>query len=53
MFHAGYTERFRQDVIRQAIARYEGMVAADREGKHPLYRDRDWFQQDRRDPKPW
>ena len=52
MFHAGYSEKFRQDVIKQAIARYEGMLAADRDGQHPLYRDREWFEEERRSPKP-
>ena len=52
MFHAGYTEKFREDVIRQAIARYDGMLAADRDGKHPMYRDRDWFRQEQREDKP-
>jgi hypothetical protein len=30
LFHAGYTEQFRQDVVKQSLARYEGMVRADR-----------------------
>ena len=52
MFHAGYSEKFRHNVIKQAIARYEGMLAADRDGQHPLYRDRDWFYQELRSPNP-
>ena len=48
LYHAGYTEKFRHDVIRQSLARYEGMVKADRDGQHPLYRQRDWQEVDRR-----
>ena len=48
LFHAGYTEQFRQDIVKQSLARYEGMVRADREGQHPLYRERSWQESDRR-----
>ena len=51
MYHAGYSESFRQDVIKQAIARYEGMLKADGDGHHPLYRPRDWKEQERRQQK--
>ena len=51
MFHAGYTERFRHEVVRQALARYEGMLKADREGHHPLYREREWNKEERRQHK--
>ena len=51
MYHAGYSESFRQDIVRQSIARYEGMLKADRDGHHPLYRDRDWQEQERREQK--
>ena len=37
--------------MRQAIARYEGMVKADLEGHHPLYRERTWNKQERRQQK--
>jgi hypothetical protein len=29
LYHAGYSEWFRHEVVRQAIARYEGMVKAE------------------------
>jgi hypothetical protein len=45
LFHAGYTEEFRHNIVKQAVARYDGMVAADREGTHPLYRDQNWHKQ--------
>ena len=51
MFHAGYSESFRQDIVKQSIARYEGMLKADSDGHHPLYRPRDWQEQERRDKK--
>ena len=51
MYHAGYTELFRYEVVRQATARFEGMLEKDREGHHPLYRDRDWQKNERREQK--
>jgi hypothetical protein len=39
LFHGGYTEQFRHNIVKQAVARYDGMVVADREGTHPLYRE--------------
>ena len=29
VYHAGYTEKLRHDVVRQSLARYEEMVKAD------------------------
>ena len=52
MYHAGYPAKFRQDVVKQAVARYDGMMAADRDGHHPMYRDRNWRKQHERKPKP-
>ena len=37
--------------MKQSVARYEVMLTADREGKHPLYRDRDWQKENRREEK--
>ena len=51
LFHAGYSELFRENVVKQSITRYDGMVEADRNGSHPLYRQRDWEEQERRDHK--
>jgi hypothetical protein len=48
MYHAVYSENFRCDVVRQALARYEGMLKADRDGLHPLYCERDWQDTERR-----
>ena len=45
LYHAGYTEQFRHNIVKQAVARYDGMVEADREGTHPLYRDQNWQKQ--------
>merc|ERR1711895_336869 len=44
---AGYSEGFRIGVLKQAMARFSGMVKADQEGSQPLYRDRTWY----RDPR--
>ena len=35
MFHAGYSESFRLDIVKQSIARYEGMLNAYSDG-HPF-----------------
>ena len=51
LYHAGYSEWFRHEVIRQSIARYEGMVRADKDGQHPMYRERDWQAPERRQQK--
>ena len=51
LYHAGYSEKFRLDVVRQALARYDGMLKADRDGLHPLYRERDWQDTERRQQK--
>jgi hypothetical protein len=37
--------------VSQAIARDEGLLQADREGRHPLYRQRDWQKQEREKKK--
>ena len=51
LYHAGYTEQFRHNVVKQSLARYEGMVTADREGQHPLYRERSWQEAERRNQR--
>ena len=40
---AGYNENFRIGILRQALARFNGMFKADQEGDQPLYRDRNWY----------
>ena len=42
MRQAGYDEWFRTCVLKQAVARYEGMVNAHESGAMPLYRDKNW-----------
>ena len=42
---------FRQDIVNQSIARYKGMVRADVDGQHPLYRPREWEQEEIREEK--
>ena len=44
---AGYGENFRVNVLNQAISRYEGMVKADQEGTHPMYRGKGWHRDNR------
>ena len=38
----GYNEMFRINVLKQAIARFDGMVVAHQWGTQPLYRDKNW-----------
>ena len=40
---AGYSQSYSIGVVRQAMARFSGMVKADQEGSQPLYRDRSWY----------
>ena len=42
IFRAGYKVKFRHDVVRQVIARYEGMTQEDTDGHQALIWGRDW-----------
>ena len=44
---AGYNQKFRMGILKQAVARYEGMLEANRDGKQPLYRSKEWQKQNR------
>ena len=44
---AGYNQQFRVGVLRQAVARYNGMVQAHRAGKQPMYRSKHWVKENR------
>ena len=37
---AGYNQQFRVRVLRQVVARYNGMVQVYRAGKQPMYRSK-------------
>ena len=39
---SGYTEWFREIVIRSALGAYQDMLELDRTGKRPIYRERAW-----------
>ena len=44
---AGYSQTFRIDILKQAVARYEGMLGSNREGKQPMYRSKEWIKANR------
>ena len=46
-FDSGYDEVYRGEVIRDAVVGYERQVAASDRGKKPLYRPREWKQEER------
>ena len=43
----GYNEIFRINVLKQAIARFDGMVEAHQRGTQPLSRDKNWSRVER------
>ena len=48
MYLAGYLEQFRHCVVKQLVARNNGVLVADKEGTHPIYRDKEWEKERRR-----
>ena len=45
--NSGYPEQYRANILRSAIVGYNRQVEADRAGLKPLYRPREWNQQER------
>ena len=39
---SGYNKRFREEVVRSALAAYNRLVQLDASGEKPLYRPREW-----------
>ena len=47
MKRAGYSEKYRRDVLRQALGIYNSKVREDEEGVRPLFRPKDWKKEER------
>ena len=50
---SGYSERYRETIIRSAISAWEKQVEMDLTGETPLYRPRDWKRDERRRQKEY
>jgi hypothetical protein len=48
---SGYTERFRETVVRSALAAWSKLLELDRTGERPLYRERGWRREERSSQK--
>jgi hypothetical protein len=48
MLHSGYPEDYRAGVLQAALVGYQRQVEADAKGDKPLYRPREWRQEERR-----
>ena len=40
--HSGYDRKFREEVVRSALAAYNRLLELDASGEKPLYRSREW-----------
>ena len=40
--NSGYCEKFRAEVLRSGLQGYSKIVAAEKEGRRPVYRPKDW-----------
>ena len=50
---SGYSERYRETVIKSAISAWKKQVEMDQTGECPLYRKREWRQDERRKQKEY
>ena len=50
---SGYSERYRETIIRSAISAWKKQVEMDLTGETPLYRPRDWKRDERRRQKEY
>ena len=48
---SGYRERYRETIIRSALAAWDKVEEKDRTGERPLYRDKGWKREERREEK--
>ena len=51
MARSGYPESYRAEVIKSGVTGYERQLEASRSGQKPLFRPRDWQQEERRKRK--
>ena len=49
--NSGYNKKFRTEVVDSAIKAFQKMVIEDKKGVKPLYRDKFWNSDERRDAK--
>ena len=49
--NSGYNTKFRTEILDSALLAYEKIIAADRAGTKPIYRDRDWNKEERNQKK--
>ena len=47
LYNSGYPEEYRANILRSAVTGYSRQVEADRAGTKPLYRPREWQQEER------
>ena len=45
--NSGYDQKFRIEIVDSAIKAFENMIEEDRKGNKPLFRDRNWQQEER------
>ena len=48
---SGYSERYRENIIKSALVAWDRMVEQDEKGERPLYRDNTWRKEERRKEK--
>ena len=48
---SGYSERYRENIIKSALVAWDRMVEQDQKGEKPLYRDNTWRKEERRKEK--
>jgi hypothetical protein len=51
MARSGYAEGYREEVLKSGVAGYERQLEASRTGEKPLFRPREWRQEERRRKK--
>ena len=51
MKNSGHSEQYRKQILDSTVHAFEDMVKADQSGKRPLYRDKNWQKELRKDEK--
>ena len=49
--HSGYSAQYRKQILDSAFKAFEKMVKADQSGEKPLYRDKNWEKEKRKQQK--
>ena len=53
MKNSGHSEHYRKQILDSPLHAFEEMVKADQSGKRPLYRDKNWQKEVRKDEKAY